>query len=170
LRSKIRTRRVRQLCCQCASTLLSAKVWYRFNLVTSVRLANTAGNLASPLLFFAQDPNRLSKTARAAVLLLWHAGSMHKIASDLGRPMPFLYSYLGTPLDLFSIWLATQNSFGAPEQSAPEDVSSEEPVANGCSLSGLCDQLKHEKSHVNSICTRICSFESKRGRFAKGEI
>jgi hypothetical protein len=65
---------------------------------------------------------------------------MHKKAPDLGRPMPFLNIYLGTPLDLFGIWLATQNSFGTSEQSASEDVSSKELVANGRSLSAFCDQ------------------------------
>jgi hypothetical protein len=54
--------------------------------------------------------------------------------------MPFLNIYLGTPLDLFGIWLATQNSFGTSEQSASEDVSSKELVANGRSLSAFCDQ------------------------------
>jgi hypothetical protein len=47
---------------------------------------------------------------------------MHKKAPDLRRPMPFLNIYLGTPLDLFGIWLATQNSFGTSEQSACEGV------------------------------------------------
>jgi hypothetical protein len=101
--------------------------------------AHPKSNL-EPTLFFAQDPDRLSKTARAAALLLWHSCSMHKKAPNLGRPMPFLSSYLGTPLDLFSIWLATQNSFGTPGQSAPEDVSSKELLANGCSPTTLCDQ------------------------------
>jgi hypothetical protein len=81
-----------------------------------------------------QDADRLSKTARAAALLLWHFCGMHKVAPDLGRPMPFLDIYLGTPLGLFGIWLVTQNSFGTSGQSVPEDLSSKELVVNGLDI------------------------------------